>query len=164
MATTPLRAQRNRSTRRRCPTTRPTDNRPCSNVCKTCVNDRAAIHSSRPGRPATVKSSTQEPIVKARVTIAAVAALSDTDAENSAMAPTNKPYRRCPKNKFQCFRRGQVSTTHAPDDEHRKCGDVRQASMQRARQQLGSRPMWRNGKAAAPEGVAPRIPFPDRAL
>ena len=35
-------------------------------------------------------TSTVAMIVKARVTIAGVAALSDTDAENSAVAPTNQ--------------------------------------------------------------------------
>jgi hypothetical protein len=35
-------------------------------------------------------TSTVAMIVKARVTIAGVAALSDTDAENSAAAPTNQ--------------------------------------------------------------------------
>ena len=46
---------------------------------------------ARPAGPASAKSSTQEPIVKASVTIAAVAALSEIAAANSAMAPTSRP-------------------------------------------------------------------------
>src|SRR5437588_3830930 len=72
-------------------TIRFTDSRPCSNGRNTCVNDSRAIHSSRPGWPARVKSKTHEPSVNASVTIAAVAELSEIDAANSAMAPTSKP-------------------------------------------------------------------------
>ena len=56
--------------------------------------DNREIHSSRPGWPAKPKSKTQEPMVNASATIAAVAALSEIAAANSAMAPTNRPYNR----------------------------------------------------------------------
>ena len=73
------------------PNTRPADSSPCSKGRSVCVSDNRDIHSSTPGWPASAKSSTQEPIVKASVMIAAVAALSEMAAANSAMAPTSKP-------------------------------------------------------------------------
>ena len=73
------------------PTTRPTLNKPCSKGRNTCVIDKRESHSRRPGWPATVKSKTHEPMVKASVMMAAVAALSDMDAANSAMAPISRP-------------------------------------------------------------------------
>ena len=73
------------------PNKRPADRSPCSNGRSVCVSDNCDIHPSAPGCPASAKSSTQEPIVKASVMIAAVAALSEMLAENSAMAPINTP-------------------------------------------------------------------------
>jgi len=73
------------------PATMFSDRSPCSKLRTIGVSDRPAIHSSRPGRPASVKSSTQEPTVKASVTMAAVALLSVIDAANSAMAPISIP-------------------------------------------------------------------------
>ena len=73
------------------PDMRPTESSPCSKLRSVCVSDNRDIHSSTPGWPASAKSSTQEPIVKASAMIAAVAELSETAAENSAMAPTSKP-------------------------------------------------------------------------
>ena len=73
------------------PNKRPADRSPCSNGRSVCVSDNWDIHPSMPGCPTSAKSSTQEPMVKARVMIAAVAALSEMLAENSAMAPTNRP-------------------------------------------------------------------------
>ncbi len=64
------------------------------------VSDKRDSQSKKPGRPATVKSSTQEPIVTASVTIAAVAALSDIDAANNASAPTSSPNRKCPSRRL----------------------------------------------------------------
>jgi hypothetical protein len=69
------------------PTTRPTEKRPRSNERNICVSERRESQSRKPGLPAAVKSSTQEPMVKASATIAAVAALSETDAANNASAP-----------------------------------------------------------------------------
>ena len=71
--------------------TRPPDSNPCSNGRSVWVNDNCAIHDSSPGLPATVKSRTHDPIVTASAIIAAVAALSAIDAENSASAPTSRP-------------------------------------------------------------------------
>src|SRR5258706_5858273 len=73
------------------PTTSPSDSRPCSKLCKVCVNDNCATHVDKPERPATVKSNTQDPIVVASATMAAVAELSDIVAANSEIAPTNRP-------------------------------------------------------------------------
>ena len=73
------------------PKRRPIDRSPCSKVRSVCVSDKRAIHSSAPGCPAKAKSRTQEPIVKARAMIAAVAELSEMLAANSAMAPTSRP-------------------------------------------------------------------------
>jgi hypothetical protein len=57
------------------PTSRPTLNSPCSKGRNTCVIDRRESQSSSPGCPASAKSRTHDPIVKARVMMAAVAAL-----------------------------------------------------------------------------------------
>src|SRR5262249_37583193 len=73
------------------PRASPIHSSPCSKRRNGCVNDRSAIHSTRPGGPATVKSSTHDPMVNASVTMAAVAALSDTAAANKAIAPTSEP-------------------------------------------------------------------------
>ena len=73
------------------PSTRPPDSSPCSNGRIVWVSDSCAIHDSSPGLPATVKSRTHDPMVTAKATIAAVAALSEIDAENSASAPTSRP-------------------------------------------------------------------------
>ena len=73
------------------PSAVPAENRPCSKPRSACVKESRAIQSNTPGRPATVKSSTQEPMVKASVTIAAVAALSAMAAANSATEPTSNP-------------------------------------------------------------------------
>src|SRR5262245_927358 len=73
------------------PNTNPPDKSPCSNVRRVCVSESRAIHPSQPGCPARAKSSTQEPMVKASATIAAVAELSETAAANSAIEPTSKP-------------------------------------------------------------------------
>ena len=73
------------------PATRLADSSPCSNVRSAWVNDRRDSQSNKPGRPAAVKSSTHEPMVKASVRIAAVAALSDIEAANNAIAPTSRP-------------------------------------------------------------------------
>jgi hypothetical protein len=55
------------------------------------VSEKWANHSSHPGRPAMVKSTTQDPIVNASVTIAAVALLSVIDAAKRATAPISRP-------------------------------------------------------------------------
>ena len=73
------------------PRTRPTDSSPCSNGRNVWVRDSFAIHESSPGLPATAKSRTQDPMVTASAIIAAVAALSEIDAENSASAPIRRP-------------------------------------------------------------------------
>ena len=73
------------------PTTNPVDSSPCSNVRSVCVRDRLESKPSTPGWPARAKSITQEPMVKESVIIAAVAALSEMAAENSAIAPISKP-------------------------------------------------------------------------
>ncbi len=73
------------------PNKRPAERSPCSNGRSVCVSDNWDIHPSTPGCPASAKSSTQEPMVKARVMIAAVAALSEMLAEKSAMVPTKRP-------------------------------------------------------------------------
>ena len=75
----------------RMPTTSPIDRSPCSNVRRAWLSDSREIQPSRPGLPASVKSSTHEPIVNAKVTMAAVAAPSEMDAANNAMAPISKP-------------------------------------------------------------------------
>src|SRR5262245_51382419 len=67
------------------------ENKPCSKLRRICVNDRRETHSNKPGRPAAVKSTTQDPIVTASAIIAAVAALSQIDAANNATAPTSAP-------------------------------------------------------------------------
>ena len=73
------------------PSRRPMEKSPCSKVRSVCVSDNRATQSSAPGCPAKAKSRTQEPIVKARAMIAAVAELSEMLAANSAMAPTSRP-------------------------------------------------------------------------
>src|SRR6476660_8608328 len=69
------------------PSTRPPESNPCSNGRSIWVSDRCAIHDSSPGLPATVKSRTHDPMVTAKATIAAVAALSEIAAENNASEP-----------------------------------------------------------------------------
>src|SRR3954454_1488998 len=83
------------------PTTRALDSNPCSKLRKVCVRDSCESQPRTPGCPAAVKSSTQEPIVKASVTIAAVAALSEIEAAKSAIEPISIPYNRCPKNRLR---------------------------------------------------------------
>ena len=75
----------------RIPNKRLADRRPCSKTRSVCVSDNRDIHPSTPGCPESAKSSTHEPMVKASVMIAAVAALSEMLAENSAMAPIKMP-------------------------------------------------------------------------
>src|SRR3954454_14732648 len=82
------------------PTTSPADNRPRSNERSVCVSDRRESQSRSPGRPAAVKSNTQDPIVKDSAMMAAVAALSEIEAANSEIAPIRSPYSACPKKRL----------------------------------------------------------------
>jgi len=80
-------------------------------VRNTWVNDGRAYPFEKAGMTGHRKIQHHEPIVKASVTIAAVAALSDIDAANSAMAPTSNPYSRCPKRRVHRLGSGQVPTS-----------------------------------------------------
>ena len=73
---------------------------PCSKRRSPAVGVYFATRSSHPPRPAARKSSAQVPIVKASVTIAALAAPSHTDAAASATAVASRNRRRCPRRRF----------------------------------------------------------------
>src|SRR4029077_13734582 len=104
------------------PSTRPADRSPSSKPRSVCVSDRRDTHSSTPGCPASAKSSTQEPIVKASATIAAVAELSEMLAENSAMAPT-KTVEQMTQQKVEGFGKVEVAAEHQPNCQRGGGGD-----------------------------------------
>ena len=72
------------------PAAGPARNRPRSKLLSAWVGDTAARSFSHSGPVAAAKSSTQKPRVKARVTMAAVAALSASAAAKKAMPATPK--------------------------------------------------------------------------
>ena len=96
------------------PSTRPADRSPCSKLRSVCVSDRRDTHSSTPGCPASAKSSTQEPMVKASVTMAAVAELSEMLAAEQRNGADQQAVEQMTEQKVEGLRDIEVAAEHQP--------------------------------------------------